>query len=214
MDVPKIIWQTHNYEFEDLPIHLKKVTQTWKNLNPGWEYRYLNHHERLESIKSYDILSQSYLKQDPVTQSDIWRYIVTYEHGGVYADMDSVCIKPLDYLLQGIKDCELLVVPSGHNEGALTNNANYAIKPKANVMKNIIQAGKEYAKNANPNYEKHTWSWFVDEVIKSNNVSYGFTSAWHTQEFKTEFDPDFWVDDYGKKIKYLEFIDKYKLEYF
>lgn len=214
MDVPKIIWQTHNYEFDDLPIHLKQVTQNWKNLNPGWEYRYFSHNQRLESIKQYDILLESYLKQDPVTQSDIWRYIVTYEHGGVYADMDSVCIKPLDYLLKNVTDCDLLVVPAGHNEGRPTNNANYAIKQRSDIMKNIIQAGEEYARNANPNYEKHTWSWFMDEVEQYSNVSYEFTSAWHTQEFKTEFNPDFLVDYYGEKMKYLEFIDKFKLKYF
>jgi|688.fasta_scaffold35033_15 mannosyltransferase OCH1-like enzyme len=218
MQVPKIIWQTHNYEFDELPIHLKQTAQTWKNLNPGWDYRYLNHHERLESIKSYDILSQSYLIQEPVTQSDIWRYIVTYEHGGVYADMDSVCVKPLDYLLQGVKDCDILVVPSSHNGGWGTNNANYAVKPKSEIMKNIIKAGEQYAidayKKAVPIYEKHTFDWFIDEVEKSNKVSYEFTSAWHTQEFKTGFTADFLIDNCGQDIKYTDFVDKYNLSYF
>ena len=214
MDVPKIIWQTHNYEFDDLPVHLKKVTQNWKNLNPGWDYRYVSYNQRLESIRPYDDLFKHYLKQDPVRQSDIWRYLVTYDHGGVYADMDSVCIKPLDYMLSSINDCELLLVPANSHIGSTINNSNFAIKPSSQIMKNVIDHGQYHIRYNQPEHIPDTWYWFVDEVAKANNVSYDFTSSWHTMEFKTEFDPDFFVDDYGTKIKYLDFINKYNLKYF
>ena len=111
MSIPKIIWQTHNYEYEDLPIHFKKVAQTWKNLNPDWEYRYVSHNQREEIVKKYPLLWEYYPTQDGVCQADIWRYLVTYEYGGVYADMDSVCTKPLTYELDNLKDSEIFICP-------------------------------------------------------------------------------------------------------
>ncbi len=110
-NIPKIIWQTHNYEYPDLPLYLKQISQTWKNLNPDWEYRYVSHTEREEIIKKYPILWKYYPTQDPVCQADMWRYVVTYEHGGVYADMDSICTKPLTYMLSSLEDAEIFVCP-------------------------------------------------------------------------------------------------------
>lgn len=210
MNVPKIIWQTHNYEFEELPDHLKKVTKNWINLNPGWEYRYVSHTERLEKVKQYPKLMGYYEKQNPATQSDIWRFIVTYEYGGVYCDMDSVCIKPLNYLLNTVNDCEMLVVPSSHNPGSPTNTANYAIKQHSKIMKDIINYTEKHV-NAQLDQYKHPWTCFMDIVKISDNILYEFTSAWHTMEFKTFFDANFWVDDYGTSIKYEDFLKKYDL---
>jgi hypothetical protein len=212
MDVPKIIWQTHNYEFNELPHYLKKVTQNWKNLNPGWDYRYASHTQRLKEVERYPELLNFYLQQTPTTQSDIWRFIVTYEHGGVYADMDSVCVKPLDYLLQGIRDCEMLVVPSDHNPGLLTNTANYAIKAQSPIMANVLKYGQDNIGKIEHIQIKHPWYWFIDEVTKpTNDVCYEFTSAWHTADFKSFFRPDFPIDDYGTTMPYDSFLKKYNL---
>jgi hypothetical protein len=213
MSFPKIIWQTHNYEFDELPTHLKKITKTWTNLNPSWEYKYASHTQRLKDIADYPILLDYYNKASPATQSDIWRFIVTYEHGGVYADMDSVCIKPIDHLLNNLIDCEMLVVPPSMNPGYPTNTANYAIKKQSNIMKNLLDYTQEHVYGQGNNY-RHPWECFIDIVTKSDNVLYEFTAAWHTMEFKTEFNPNFYIDYYSKPIKYIDFIDKYNLEYF
>ena len=207
MNVPKIIWQTHNYEFDELPDHLKMITQTWINLNPGWDYRYVSHTEREEIVKKYPKSFKHYQTIEPIFQADVWRNIVTYEHGGVYADMDSICIKPLDYLLNNIDDCEMLLVPLTENGGHV-GNGNFAIKSNSEIMKRIINL--HFKKNEFP------FSCFAKVATKSDNVLYQFTSAIHSQAFKTNFDPisqDFWVDNYGEKITYREFIRKYNLTF-
>ena len=87
----KIIWQTHEWEHSDLPEHFRAATMAWKNLNPTWEYKYVSARERADQVKSFDYnLYKFYVLADKVTQADIWRYIVVYKHGGVYADMDSM----------------------------------------------------------------------------------------------------------------------------
>jgi mannosyltransferase OCH1-like enzyme len=96
--IPKIIWQTHEWEYEDLPHNFLRCTQTWKNLNPEWEYRYRSGINRAIDVKNFDReLYQYYMFADKVTQSDIWRYVVLYKYGGFYTDMDSFCKMPLNY---------------------------------------------------------------------------------------------------------------------
>jgi mannosyltransferase OCH1-like enzyme len=54
-DVPKIIWQTHESKYNDLLPFQKDITNTWKNLNPGWEYRYINAEQRSLEVKASTI---------------------------------------------------------------------------------------------------------------------------------------------------------------
>lgn len=204
---PKIIWQTHNYTIQELPDHLKKISATWKNLNPEWEHRYVDHIERSEMVKGYSKLFDRYKDMEPQYQADLWRYVVTYEFGGVYADMDSVCIKPLDYLLDGLDDCEILVTPKDppsfvFNGGYGIGNANYAVKQHSEIMKNIIKV----CTNGSP-----TWHAFNMIVLDSDNVSYNFSSALHDSSYKLDFDPSFMVDDYGVKITYKDYLIKHNI---
>ena len=207
MNVPKIIWQTHNYEFNELPNHLKMVIKTWINLNPGWEHRYMDHNQRAEVIKKYPKLYEFYVGNSPVRQADIWRYLITYENGGVYSDMDSVCTKPLDYLLENTEDCEILVTPKdppdfGYNGLFGVNNANFAVKKDSIIMKNIIEESLLSYK---------TWEAYNAVVLKSDKVGEGFTSSLHREYYKKDFDTSFQVDDYGDVMSYEDYLIKHDL---
>jgi hypothetical protein len=139
--VPKIIWQTHEWEYSELPENLKKATMTWRNLNPTWEHRYVSAKERKEYVKSnnpfHSRLYLFYCAAEGTTQADIWRYLVLYNNGGVYADMDSVCSEPLD---QSFKDVgpgvDVISEQSDHN--GQTNNSNFAAIKFSKVMKDTL----------------------------------------------------------------------------
>ena len=66
-----------------------RLMDTWKAKHPDWEYK-------LWTVPPTGYpLSFSGL-------SDVLRYQILYEYGGVYIDADSECLKPIDDLL----DCE------------------------------------------------------------------------------------------------------------
>jgi hypothetical protein len=97
--IPKIIWQTYEVPFNELPQHIKDCAQTWKDNNPNWEYRYMDSKQRdvfvLEQFgeewyKIFTSLPYGVLK------ADIWRHMVMYTYGGVYADLDTVCQSPIE----------------------------------------------------------------------------------------------------------------------
>jgi len=88
--IPKIIWQTHESPYEDLPELYKTNSQTYKDLD-GWEYRYHSNADReafiAEHFPDYLFLYQ-YIRPG-IYRADFWRYLVLYKYGGFYADMDS-----------------------------------------------------------------------------------------------------------------------------
>ena len=201
--IPKIIWQTHNYKYNDLPEHIKQISRTWINLNDGWEYKYMDHNERLDIIKEYPMLLKGYMYQRPTIQSDIWRFIITYKYGGVYADMDSICTKPLDYMLSGIKNPSEMVVTEP------LNTANYAIIKKSGIMKKIINDIISYEIIDDKKKNWNTWGCFYDVVSVNQNVTQGFTAATHSAIYKSMFSPRYDIDYYGHSILYEDFcLDK------
>lgn len=201
---PKIIWQTHNHKQEWLPLHLNHIAATWVNLNPGWEYRYFDQVQREETVKKYPEIYEVYKYLMPIPQADLWRYIITYEHGGCYADMDSVCSKPLDFMLEGIQgDPEMIVVPEHNGSG---NNANFIVKANSPVMKEIFDTmlPKPFIQDFfNP------WGTFVSTAYSHPNVSQTFDAASHSNDYKRMFAyKSHKINDYGQVISYTDFLEK------
>jgi mannosyltransferase OCH1-like enzyme len=215
---PKIIWQTHNYKRDTLPTHISSAAATWKNLNPGWEYRYVDHEQRDETVKEYPEIYKTYKDQKPLFQSDIWRFIVTYNHGGCYADMDSVCVKPLDYLLQDIdSSIEMVTVPINGKYG---NTHNYVTKQQSKPMTKVFN---EMIANPESLVKSGSWIIFTNTVYSYDTVSKLFVvqtedNSWedqaarHMEDYKTRFEPsEHIVNNYGQMTNYIDFINQNNL---
>jgi hypothetical protein len=201
---PKIIWQTHNHKKEWLPDYLKFIAATWINLNPGWDYRYVDQVERDRKVSEYPEIYKIYKYLLPIPQSDIWRYIVTYEEGGCYADMDSVCSKPLDYMLEGIQgDPEIIVVPESKGMG---NNHNFITKPRSTIIQSVINQIGSYPQSS-------YLAEFVNTVYsQDSNVSKLFTASSHSMDYKKNFLYEkHIINYYGEEMKYTDFLKQYEL---
>ncbi len=74
---------------------------SWKKHHPNWEVR-------LWTDKEIKALTWSHPKsellftqaQNWAEKSDILRFEILYQYGGVYADTDAICLKPLDSLVK------------------------------------------------------------------------------------------------------------------
>lgn len=96
-NIPRIIWQT--YCTRELPPEAAICQESWTKHNPGWEYRFLDdkgidgfveEHASGELRRVYHQLPLAVMK------ADVWRYLATYVHGGLYTDIDTICIEPID----------------------------------------------------------------------------------------------------------------------
>lgn len=101
--IPRIIWQTHRFEHDDIPMYISACTESWERLNPDFKYNYVSERETyrqvaaIENGRFNDIFTYKYMSK--VTRADIWRLLILKEFGGVYIDCDMVCVKPiLDFM--------------------------------------------------------------------------------------------------------------------
>jgi len=220
--IPKIIWQTHEPEYSDLKDYQLNVISTWKNLNPGWEHRYVSAKERKETVKNFDsFLYECYLESNGVNQSDVWRLIAMYEHGGVYADMDSVCIMPIDdVILKKYSGEEMICTPPGYQTGMwdlCSNNANFAAVKNSTIIKSMLDKIIFKYKQTSCILELNglelsslhpgdpCWKIFCDICIKNKDkILFNTDYSDHSGGYKTYFDKKMIVEYNNKKINYLE----------
>jgi hypothetical protein len=227
--IPKIIWQTHEWDYEDLPDNFKKSSMTWRNLNSAWEYKYLNSAKRAKEVESFSTeLYKFYPFLDKLTQADIWRYITLYKYGGFYADMDSVCSSPLDFVISNIPEgIELVVTP--RNEDGHINNANFGALVKNNTclkdfidqilnkylsltLVNVVEKARDKDSILQAIEEK---LWVGPELYSSTMQSYPdlvcfkHYGAIHGSEIKDpNWTPTHVVNYYGKHILYVDLAEK------
>lgn len=101
--IPKIIWQTYETDFYELPDGAKKFVKTWTDINPKWEYRYASGKDRdsfiLENYgEEWHSIYNSYTLN--ALKADLWRYLVVYKFGGLYVDIDTTCNLPIEVWLK------------------------------------------------------------------------------------------------------------------
>lgn len=104
IDVPKTIWQTGKLNFENLEYPFNLNVETWKQVNPDWEYRYSNQQQVYYDIDALNDkeISELSSKLWGAFLADLWRYVTIYSHGGVYVDLDTVARLPLDIIKYNI----------------------------------------------------------------------------------------------------------------
>jgi len=94
--IPKII---HQIWIGDKPAPTKFM-DTWREKHPEYEYIRWNEDE----LKKRNFISELSNKVDEMEEicgkADILRWEILYKYGGIYIDADSICVEPLDNLLE------------------------------------------------------------------------------------------------------------------
>jgi len=94
MRIPKKIHQI--WFGGDLPNGYKRFTDTWKQFHPEWEYKLWTDMDvdsiRFEKKGIFNACNNNGMK------SDIFRYEILRQQGGIYIDTDFECLKPFDDL--------------------------------------------------------------------------------------------------------------------
>lgn len=165
--IPKIIHQV--WIGSPLPERFKKLTQTWKEMHPDWEY-FLWTDE--------DTVDFPFLNRDKFdgaknwgAKADILRYEILEMMGGVYIDIDYECIKPLDQFHYEYEFYSCVLVP-----GYITNALIGCIPHHP-----ILQRTLENLKNSKTNTVT------FEDVLEEFGPHY--FSKWVYEYFSTVTDP-------------------------
>ena len=99
--VPKIIWQTNYTNKVSLPI---KAAWCWNRLlSISYQYCFHSTEDRLTFVeqnfpgKPTELYNRLTIG---AAQADVWRLMVLYKHGGVYMDIDSHFVWPLNRFIE------------------------------------------------------------------------------------------------------------------
>ena len=81
-----------------MPPELEAHGETFRRHHPNWTFVLWNE-SNLPKLRNQALFDRAL---SFAQKSDIARYEILYEHGGVYIDTDFECLKPLDELLEGV----------------------------------------------------------------------------------------------------------------
>lgn len=151
--IPKIIHQT--WKDTQIPRKFVKWIQSWVEKNPDWEYwlwtdksaRQLIEERHPSILNMYDNYNEG------IRRADALRYVILYEFGGVYADMDMESLKSLDPMARKYA-CFVPQEPYEHpilynNFEHLIINALLGCRAKHPFMKKLID---------NLEFYSHMWN--------------------------------------------------------
>lgn len=82
-----------------VPDQFVQPMKSFVKYNPKWQYRFWTYESGRKLLKKHHpYLIKTYDKfgENDVKKSDLLRYAVLYEYGGVYADLDVKNVRPLD----------------------------------------------------------------------------------------------------------------------
>lgn len=135
--IPKIIWQTYKTPYKDLPNYIKEAINSWKNLNPEYEYKYFDDSQIDEFVLKefgqdwYNLFINVPLG---VMKADIWRYMVLYKYGGVYADIDTICNKSIKLWVDDKYD----LIVSDDGDGQSFCQLTFAANKNHIILKTVL----------------------------------------------------------------------------
>ncbi|KAJ3332735.1 hypothetical protein HDU76_013282 [Blyttiomyces sp. JEL0837] len=97
--IPKIIHQS--WKDRNVPDRFHDWPETWKEKNPEWEYKLWTNEDNRRLVEDkFPWFLETYLSMPKeIMRADVARYLYMYEYGGLYADLDMECIKPISLLL-------------------------------------------------------------------------------------------------------------------
>lgn len=104
--IPRILHQTWKSKplstnpsaSSPFPSRLEKYCDSWKRFNPNIEYRFYDDADCLAFVHAeFPELADLYERLPlPILRADLFRYLVVYRTGGIYADVDMECFKSFD----------------------------------------------------------------------------------------------------------------------
>jgi alpha 1,6-mannosyltransferase len=100
-EIPPKLWQIFLPPASQIPEKLQGFAENWRKKNPHHQYELLDNFAASEYVKERfprNLEIRTIFSRDGSTaiKSDLLRYLLLYHEGGVYTDMDTVPIRPID----------------------------------------------------------------------------------------------------------------------
>lgn len=175
MNIPKKIYQAW-HDKNPNPIFIEYMNNVLK-MNPGYEYELFSEDEMDYFVCNNfdDDVILCYKQLNIITAKvDFWRYLILYKNGGIYIDIDSTFLRPLDELINDDDNAIITREPNTpfeYVQWALFFCKNHPILEKTiqNVMYNI--KNKIFTNDVSKMTGPYPYTLAIDEINKLSNCS-------------------------------------------
>lgn len=98
--IPRIIHQT--WKDRAVPDRFRDAQESWRRHHPEWEYRFWTDDDLDDLVRTRAPELQDLYRAYPenIQRVDAARYVMLREFGGMYADLDLECLRPVDELTE------------------------------------------------------------------------------------------------------------------
>lgn len=129
----KIIHQTWKDYNIPQKIYRPPWQDSWKNMNSDWEYKFWTDEDNEKLVRDdYPMFWEIFRGvKKGVVKSDLCRLLYLHKYGGVYADMDFICLKDMTPLLGPLGDC---IVLGKHNNSRQPLPNAWMYSPKGDTF--------------------------------------------------------------------------------
>src|SRR5688572_47525 len=97
--IPRVLHQT--WKDAAVPAEWSEFQSSWRRHHPDWAYRLWTDEDLLRFVETrfphFIATYTAYSYQ--IQRVDAARYLILFHEGGVYADLDMECLRPVDALL-------------------------------------------------------------------------------------------------------------------
>jgi mannosyltransferase OCH1-like enzyme len=97
-NIPHIIHQT--WKAEDVPLEYREFQRSWLHHHPNWDYKFWTDEDNLTFVRDHYPWFLSTYESFPynIQRVDVARILYLHVYGGIYADLDVECLRPVDAL--------------------------------------------------------------------------------------------------------------------
>lgn len=147
--IPKQVFMTHKFEFDELPKIIKDNMEKIKSMNPDYEIRYYSNTDAEKFIQeNYPEYLDDYKTLVPgAYKADLLRLLLLYEYGGIYNDIGHIYLQPISKFISN----EKLIVCKDKGVGGIPeyylHNAIIASVPNHPMIKKAIDVVIENIRN-------------------------------------------------------------------
>ena len=139
--IPQRIFQT--FETKEFAPRFQEIIDSWKRHNPTYIYDIYDANQRLTFLRAYfdERVNNAYLRIIPgAYKADLWRYCVLYHYGGIYADIDTLCLGSIDDFLKPETEYMMPIdLNPGHEGYHNLANGFIACVPRSPIILDCIE---------------------------------------------------------------------------
>jgi hypothetical protein len=156
-DLPKVIWMLWLQGWDRAPRLVRACRQSWEANNPNWTIHCLDRVSVVKFVANCDTLAALVdCDQPPEATSDRLRVALLAQHGGVWADATTYCLRPLDdWLFDVLRSGFFAFDRPGPDR--LVSSWFLAAEPGNDLVRRWAEATLEYWKERR---QRHHYYWF------------------------------------------------------